>query len=120
MGCEYGIPAVEYGTPHATFKVQGIVRSETGDSIPNIRVIMDYDTSYSDVFGKYMVKVFDFPASQDYYVRFSDIDGIYNGSYQATDSLASFRNPEFVNGDASWYEGETSLEINIELKENNQ
>jgi len=114
--CEYGSPMVEYGTPTAHFRVFGTVESDDGTQIPDIRVVMDYDTSFTGVHGDYEIQAAAFPDDQVFTVKFEDVDGSENGSFQAKDSLVRFENPEFENGDDSWYSGETSKEVNIRLK----
>jgi putative lipoprotein (rSAM/lipoprotein system) len=114
-GCEYGTP-LEYGTPTATFKVSGTVSAEDNTKISNIRVVMESDTTFTDILGAYNVQVATYPDDQDLLVKFDDIDGISNGLYQSEDTIASFDNPKFIRGDGSWYKGEVSKEINIKLK----
>lgn len=115
-GCEYGTPANEYGVPSAKFIVNGRVSSEDSVKIPGVRVVMQSDTGYTDINGAYSVEAVSFPDDQDFLVEIDDIDGATNGSYQSKDTLVSFDDPHFVNGDGSWYEGETSKEVNIKLK----
>ena len=123
-GCEYGTPGDEYGTPSARFKVTGTVTSETNAKISNIRVVMhsgeslarQTDTSFTDINGAYIVQTLTYPDEQDFSIKFDDIDGTLNGIYQSKDSIVSFDNPKFINGDGSWYKGETSKELNIKLK----
>jgi len=114
---------IEYGSPHATFKVYGKVTSENGINIPAIRVIMKSeqlyplpDTVISDYYGNYEVKVSDFPTDHNFTIEFEDIDGPAHGTYQAKDTVVKFINPVFEGGE-SWYKGETSKEMNIKLKE---
>lgn len=119
-GCAmYGSPAEEYGTPSAMFKVYGTVTSEDSLRIPNIRVVMETDTDYTDINGEFAVEAISFPLSQDFLIESDDIDGAVNGSFQSKDSLVSFDDPQFINGDGDWYEGETSKEVNITLKPGN-
>jgi putative lipoprotein (rSAM/lipoprotein system) len=115
-GCEYGTPADEYGTPSAKFIVNGKVTSESNTAIQGIRVIMKYDTVYTDSEGDYSAKTIAFPESQTFTLKFEDVDGTSNGSYQAQDTTATFTDPQFTNGDGDWYSGETSQELNIKLK----
>lgn len=114
----YGTP-VEYGTPSAKYKVYGTVTSEDSVKIPNIRVVMQTDTGYTDINGAYGVETVTFPIAQDFLIEFDDIDGASNGKYLSQDTLVSFDDPQFVNGDGEWYEGETSKEVNIKLKAGN-
>jgi len=116
--CEYGTPAVEYGTPFATFKVNGSVRSEaTSDQIPNIRVVMGEDTAYTDASGNYQVANMDFPGDQTFMVEFKDIDGPSDGEYQPLDTIVEFVDPEFSGGSGGWDSGETEEEIHVKLKD---
>ena len=117
-GCEYGLPPVEYGTPHATFKVIGNVRSEaTSDNLPFIRVVMGYDTAFTDESGNYQVKNIEFPQDQTFLVEFKDVEGEANGEYQPLDTIVEFIDPEFSGGSGGWDNGETKKEINVELKD---
>ncbi len=107
----------EYGTPYATFNVKGTVKSETtSNTIPNIRVVMGYDTTFTAEDGSFQVSTSEFPDDQTFTVSFKDIDGVNNGSLQPMDTTIEFTDPEFTDGDDSWYSGETEKEIDIELK----
>jgi len=117
-GCEYGTPSVEYGTPFATFKVNGNVKSEvTSNTIPNIRVIMGSDTAFTDESGNYQVSNTEFPTNQTFLVEFKDIDGEMHGEYQPLDTLVEFIDPEFSGGTGGWDSGETEKELNVKLKD---
>ena len=108
---------VEYGTPSAKFIVNGKVNSkETNIPIKNIRVVMDRDTSFTDNEGNYqVVENNGFPDNQTFHIHFQDIDSTINGDYENLDTTVEFVNPQFVNGDGHWYEGETSKEFNVKL-----
>jgi putative lipoprotein (rSAM/lipoprotein system) len=119
-----------YGSHHATFKINGEVKSATdGKLIPEIIVevrkvyqeesglIVDMvETGFSDENGKYEVNMGDGPVDQTYHLRFSDTDGALNGEFESLDTTVVFKDPVFTNGDGSWYSGEAEQEINIELK----
>lgn len=116
--CEYGTPAMEYGTPFATFKVKGSVKSElSSNAIPNIRVVMGNDTTFSDESGNYQISNTDFPDDQTFLLEFKDIDGKTNGEYQALDTIVEFIDPKFSGGTGDWNSGETEKEVNVKLKE---
>ena len=116
--CEYGTPAVEYGTPFANFKVKGNVKSEvTSNPILNIRVVMGHDTTFTDESGNYQVENTDFPDDQTFLVEFNDVDGETNGEYQPLDTIVNFIDPEYSGGSDTWYNGETEKEINVKLKD---
>ncbi|MDF1574584.1 MAG: radical SAM-associated putative lipoprotein [Bacteroidales bacterium] len=117
-GCEYGPLAVEYGTPHAFFKVNGNVKSEmTSTNLPNIRVVLGVDTAYTDEQGNYQVGTMDFPDDQAYLVEFKDIDGGSNGAYQPLDTIVEFIDPEFTGGSGGWDQGETEKELHVKLRD---
>ncbi len=114
--CEPGTE--EYGVPHASFIVKGNVKSETSDkTISNIRIVMNYDTSYTNDEGNYHIQNTDFPDSQSYHIEFNDIDGETNGAYQPLDTIVEFNNPEFSGGNDNWDSGETEKEVNVKLKD---
>ncbi len=119
-GCEYGSPAVEYGTPHAVFEVFGKVTGDNDVAVPAVRVSLEYDTTYTDENGNYIARVTAFPEDQNLTMEFMDIDGELNGSYPPADTVASFVDPEFKNGDGSWYSGKVSTELNIKLTPGNK
>lgn len=111
------IPAMEYGTPHARFIVNGKVTSaETSLPVENIRVIMQGDTSYTDAGGMYQViDKFGFPTSQTFPVSFQDVDGDAHLKFTDLDTLVEFKDPKFTGGDGDWYQGETSTTFNVTL-----
>ena len=114
-GC---IGGYEYGSPHADFKINGMVTNQDNEKIPGIKVKVDYDSTYTDSDGKYNISVEAFPKDQNFYIQFSDIDGGENGNYQTLDTVVVFVDPEFKNGEG-WYEGETSKEFDVKLKAEN-
>lgn len=118
LGCEFISPA-EYGTPHATFKVNGKITDQNNVGIENIKVSMEYDTSFTDKDGEYNLETSSFPTRDTFRLTFVDIDGNNNGSYYNADTLISFENIEYENGDDSWYAGEKTKEIIIKLQEKN-
>ena len=114
--CAYGSP-VEYGTPNASFIVKGTVKSENNSSlIPNIRVVMGHDSTYTDASGNYQVEINDFPHDQSYLLKFKDIDGSVNGEYLTQDTIVEFKDPQFTGGSDSWYAGKTEKVVNVNLK----
>ena len=107
----YGSPSVEYGTPSATFIVNGKVESSvTNNPIQNIRVIMQGDTTMTDAAGSYqIIDAHENPSRQKFPIRFQDIDGNLQGEYSNLDTVVEFKDPQFTNG-------ETSKEFDIQLK----
>lgn len=108
---------VEYGTPSATFKVLGIVINESDVPIEGVQVVMFPDSTLTDANGHYEVSIREFPGDQSFTVKYKDVDGTVNGEYIQKDSVVSFVNNQYQNGDGSWYDGIVSKEVNIKLKE---
>ena len=120
-GFAYGVGPIapEYGVPSATFKVIGKVSSVDGNKIKGIRVILQNDTAHTDIDGKFHVQANDFPEDKDFDIEFDDIDAELNGDFQSLDTIVSFVDPEFKNGDKHWFAGETTKEFNVNLKPKN-
>lgn len=115
----------EYGVPHAKFILKGkITSADNKIAVPNIRVIMQYDTlskqgdtTYSDSNGNYLaVDEFGFPISRTYSIKFTDTDGTTNGEFQNLDTVVEFKDPDFTGGDGHWDDGKTQKEFNVALK----
>jgi len=129
FSCDPDEPVVEYGMPTADFKVTGnIVDETTQENLNNIQVILsdvlsssrlDNDTSYTDENGNFEVQLSSLPTNTAFLVQFKDPDGNANGAYLPLDSLIDFSDQEFVNGDGSWYSGEKSIDLDIELDPDN-
>lgn len=117
-GCMYGSPVVEYGTPHAVFKVTGKVTSKTGEEIQDIKVIVNSGgVIRTDGSGNYKTDISDFPMDQEYKVQFIDYDGSQNGGEFVTlDTVVKFTDPKFEDGDGEWFSGFTSKELNVKLE----
>ena len=118
ISCKISEDPIVYGRPNARFTVMGTVTSvESGEPIIHIRVVMERDTVFTDNDGSY--KVTDqgaFPEDQSYTIHFQDIDIGLNGAFSDKDTIAEFKNPEFLYGDGQYYKGEaTKEEFNIKL-----
>ncbi len=114
--CEDKYSPAEYGTPFATFIVNGNVKDETtNDNISNIRVVLNTDTTFTDESGNFQLTYDDFPEDKTYIVEFKDTDGSENGEYDPLDSTIEFVDPEYSGG-SGWYSGETEQELNVTLK----
>jgi putative lipoprotein (rSAM/lipoprotein system) len=116
--CEKTDPKVEYGTPSAKFIVNGKIESKDSNApVKNIRVIMQGDTSLTDLDGKYQViQPNDFPSDKTYDIKFQDFDGISNGNLENLDTVVTFTDPQFTDGDGHWYSGEVEKDFNVKLK----
>jgi putative lipoprotein (rSAM/lipoprotein system) len=107
----------EYGVPSAKFIVKGNVSSaQTSQPVPNIRVVLDQDTVFTNAQGNYIVVDENgFPESRTYSLKFQDIDNDLNGSFTDLDTIAEFNNPVFKGGNGKWYSGEVTKTIDIKL-----
>jgi putative lipoprotein (rSAM/lipoprotein system) len=109
---------VKYGIPAADFIVKGKVESALNNTpINNIRIILNQDSLVTDVNGNYQFPaISDIAGNKTYAVRFKDIDGATNVQFKTLDTIVSFTNPVYTNGDGEWYEGETEKVFNVKLK----
>lgn len=133
LGCHININSPdEYGTPSADFIISGKALSSDGGPAPNIAVVMSRQLG-ADSEGRALFDVVDstgtgssgdyrvasrgtFPEDQVYRLTFSDADGAANGAFKDTTVMVEFINPEFTGGSGSWYSGEASKEVNIQLR----
>ncbi|MBN1118524.1 MAG: radical SAM-associated putative lipoprotein [Bacteroidales bacterium] len=118
--CDNG-GAVEYGVPNANYKINGKVTSETtSEAIKNIRVSSEYDTAYTNENGEFEIIQSEFPLDTvTIQLKFSDVDGTGNGEFKEKDTAVVFIDPEYKDGEGSWYKGTASKEFNISLEEEN-
>lgn len=110
-------PRDEYGTPSATFIVQGKVTDKSNNQpIENIQVEVGWRNSvYTNSDGKYEFSIGEFPESQTFPISFRDVDDDLNGSYMDLDTIVEFKDPKFTGGKGNWYEGVATKEFNIQL-----
>lgn len=114
--CKKNNGTVEYGTPSALFIVNGQVKSNaSNEAIENIKVYMQSDSALTDHEGKFKVIAGEFPKDQTFSIQFKDVDGAANGEYANLDTLVEFKDPQFTNGDGSWYAGETTKGFDVKL-----
>jgi len=107
---------VEYGTPHATFIINGNVKDESSSgNIKNIKVELDDNIVYTDESGNYQITFEDFPDDHTYTIQFKDVDGVDNGEYEDLETTIEFKDAEYTGG-KGWYSGETEQELNVTLK----
>ena len=109
---------VEYGMPHASYKIIGSVSDESGNPIPGIDVLWKlWEESYkanTDSEGKFSMEVETFP-SESVTLQFTDVDGEANGGeFESQEAQVSLT--KTGKGDGKWDEGEYSGEVNVVLK----
>ncbi len=112
-----GTNRAEYGAPYAEYQVLGTVTNQDEVGIEGIKVrltepehVYAYDSTYTLSDGTYSLVVS---------MEFMDTLGIQfmdeAALYQNVDTLVSFTDAVFTNGDG-WYQGEATVEFNVELK----
>lgn len=111
---EYGPPADYY--QNADYKVFGKITDKNDSGIGGIRIIMKDDTSFSDSSGKYEIIHNTRPRYDYFVVSYDDVDGIQNNKFHSKDTIISFENPDYKNGNGD-YLGEASEEVDISLEE---
>ena len=131
--------AKEYGTPHADYTVKGAVTNKaTGKPIEGIRVGYSCEScpvpEYGVIPTPYMPKSHvltnakgEFKLTDSFFpeknlklpVSVEDIDGENNGSFQTEVLQVDFKNAEQTKKAKSWYNGEFTVTVNVELTEIN-
>jgi putative lipoprotein (rSAM/lipoprotein system) len=111
-------PQVEYGVPSAKYIIKGKIELSVDSSeLSDIQVIVQNDTTTSDVNGNYIITKTRLNAgNQTFPIQFRDVDGVLHGEIAPLDTTVEFKNPVFKNGDGNWYEGETEKEFDVKLK----
>ena len=69
----------------ADFKITGTVTNESGGTVNGVKVLMMYDSTYTDANGDYSITTEDIPTDQTFPIQFIDIDGDDNGKLQTLD-----------------------------------
>ncbi len=110
-------PVPMYGAPAAKFRVHGVAcSSDSNIAVKDIRAVMNNDTAYTDINGFYSLETFSGPQSQEFVVKFEDIDGNVYRQFFTLDTTVQFVNPDFTGGDGSWYYGSAEKQFNVKLK----
>ena len=125
----YDYPLAEYGTPSARFKFVGEAADENGKPVPGIRIVVaprglegeggwQNDTLYTDAEGKAAKALkYEWPDTQNLAVKFEDVDGEENGSFQEQvlkeDQVKIEQTGE---GDGHWYQGEFTIQAKANLQ----
>lgn len=118
-----------YGQPTAHYKFLGDVKDETGKAIPGIRVVFlpeddrpSYvnDTLYTDQSGRFEKDClkYNWPdEAAKAKVKFEDVDGTENGSFQTKVLKRSELDVKHTKKtDDAWYKGDFTIEANAVLK----
>ena len=135
-GCDI-IGTDEYGSPRADYTVKGaVVNKATGKPIKGIRVgyspehwaVAEYGippTPYTpkpyvltDTKGEFKLTDSSFPKENlTAYVFVEDIDGEENGLFQSESIEVDFSKATQSGKPKSWYNGEYTVNVNVELTE---
>ena len=127
----------EYGSPTADYTVKGtVVNKADGKPIEGIRVgyssafvsVVEYGVMpapytpkasvTTDAKGEFTLTENTFPIQdQTIPVYVDDIDGEKNGSFQSDTLKVDFKNAKQTKKSKSWYEGEFTVSVNVELNE---
>ena len=108
----------EYGVPHATYKVKGVVVSEEDNSpIEGIRAelktdsnyMYTMDTTFTDNNGYFFLTGSEFPRLK-LIVELVDVN---DGSFVSMEIEADFTNKTFTGGSGGWYDGEAEIDLGI-------
>ena len=127
---EYGVPAPEYGAPHADYIMKGQVTDEAGNPIQGIKTslhlfspialyINPIATVQTDALGNYQLKTTGSSSvSATSMVIFEDIDGEANGGefFSDTIDVAIDKAVKTKDGDGKWYDGAYEITQNVKLK----
>ena len=115
LGCNDYV--MEYGTPHASFDLDGtVVDDQTGEPIPDIEVAFDGNTTTTGAEGAWSLSVESgFACGPDCTVSARDVDGDDNGSY--TETTTEFTATQTAQGDGDWDDGAWEAhDVEIALK----
>ena len=112
-GCDQiGGGRVEYGTPHALYKVSGKVVSDAdGKAIKGIRVTMiesdissRVETTSTNTNGEFLLDDVSFFPLDEFKILIEDIDGEENGLFKDSEQTIKFVSSDYKGG-KSWYKG---------------
>ncbi len=128
------LPRLEYGQPHADYKLVGSVKDQAGKPIQGIRVsfhpnlentsdevnAMHTDTLYSDASGKFSKDAlkYTWPNLTRAVVEFEDIDGPDNGGSfkKLRVSVGELEVSETQKGDGNWYGGAQTITADVKME----
>lgn len=106
-----------YGVPSASFAISGKVTDSENNPIKGIQISTKSQIAESNSDGSYSLDVTNgFPT--DLTIKFKDIDGTENGSYETKEVLEEFDSSDFVGGD-DWDSGTATRTVNVTLTEKN-
>lgn len=117
----------EYGVPSASYVFHGEAVDEENAPVRGIRIVVapngeeqryENDTLYTDAQGKASRQLtYNWPGTDALLVKFEDVDGQENGSYQDQVLKSSDLDiQKTADGSGHWYEGEFTIRAKAVLK----
>ena len=106
-----------YGTPYATYRINGKVVDENQQPINHIEMVVgSWDNKvYTDSLGQYQAVAQAQPWDSLAIIA-TDIDGEANGGEFEPAMKRVGVNPEELQGGSGWNQGSATIEVNFELK----
>ncbi len=119
QSCSNVTPA-EYGTPHADFEVKSKVTNNAEQAVEGIEVTVQkgaiVKSAKTDANGKVDLIIRDIPDNQPVTIVAKDVDGPANGEYETNEQTIGTEGAQFEGGNG-WYEGKTTINADVVLKE---
>jgi len=116
-------PADEYGTPHATYKINGRVTNKSGEAIPGIQIELEemlYSSyaaiTYSDSKGEYVIEKETVGRTDKMQLMASDIDGEENGVYGNDTIQVLIEDKDYYDKGKGWNVGKANKKVDIVLE----
>ena len=128
FGCVIGPNTVEYGMPHADYKVSGKVLSadqnlpikglfvSITDTLNTSRII---DSTKTDSLGRYSLQSLG-DGKNTWNLKVEDIDSIENGSFTTKDTIISIPEKDLKEPSGTWYMGHGEKEVDLKVDRNNK
>ena len=118
----YGVQPCAYGSPNATYKLDGTIKSSVNNNgINNLKIsLTDLSSDYSlidvtsDSVGNYSLTTNTFP-NDKFILKIKDVDGQENGNYESKDLTIDFSDINYTDPGKSWYHGKKEKIIDIEV-----
>ncbi len=107
---------MEYGSPSATFILNGTVKSSYDQQpIPNIKVTHYSSGTFTDNSGYFSLTFMNDGDGKLLNYSFQDVDTASNGSFKNKDTIISFEDVTFTGGSGKWDKGTGTKTVDIFL-----
>jgi putative lipoprotein (rSAM/lipoprotein system) len=115
--CKKVIYQAMYGVPSAQYIIEGTtVSAKNNLPIAGLRVVSEYDTSFSDNEGIFKIQRSEIETNLAIPLKFDDTDGTSNGEYLSKDTTIQFKSSDFSGGDGSWDEGTAQKNVIVKIQ----